>query len=938
MQIIKKLLIILLFLTTTLFASQSAVEDLAKLSANSLYNLDNEQVEISIEPYLEGKEYIKALKIIDNTDNSIFFSLYKKDGKFIKQQKIPQNFLDLKQYSSNIVVDNEIIGKIIIFIEHNLIVDLTKEELKWIDTHIVKIGVEQWLPVVFSNTGKDIDGIAGDFTKKIIEKTGLKVKIINNSWNTLLRDFEDKKLDILPATYFTKKRAEFGLYSQGYFKMKDSIYFKNNNKSIHSLEDLEGKTLAIPKGYGTTDKLKDKYPKIKLVFTKDLDDSINRVLNGRVDAFYEGQIAAKAKIDNELIKGLSSISVKAFKAPLLYFFSKMDEPILHSIIQKALKSISYQEKSKIISKWTNDEVKILLTNKEKRWLDKDKVVRFVFDPDWRPIEWADVLKEHKGIISDVIKLIEQKSGISITPIYANSWIEAIESVKLKKSDAFSAGETKNRKEYMNFTHKSLLITPFVFVSRKDDNYLNGFKDTENKKIAVLNEATIANLMSENMPQVNCIKYNSDEQELKDLEDGKVDIVLLNAITAKYYINSLGYSDLKIAYKTKFNLDLKFALRKDFDEEALTIINKSLDIISEKEMSDIVDKWTRDRVKSKTDWILLAKIGGAIFLIILLILWNNHKLNVMVKEKTASIEQQKNELEDLTENLEMKVNERTKDLEKAKKEVEAIHKHTRDSIEYASLIQNALIPKDGVLTPFFSDHFVTWIPKDTVGGDIWLFNELRHEDECLLFFIDCTGHGVPGAFVTMIVKSIEREIVAKIKEHKEFDVSPAIIMSYFNKTMKTLLRQETKDSLSNAGWDGGIIYYNRQKQILKFAGAETPLFYTEADGTFKTIKGNRYSVGYKKCDMNYEYKESVLEVKEGMKFFCTTDGYLDQNGGAKDFPFGKKRFSNIIRENYNESMKKLQRIFQTEIIKYELEVDDNDRNDDITVIGFEIGNR
>jgi len=203
------------------------------------------------------------------------------------------------------------------------------------------------------------------------------------------------------------------------------------------------------------------------------------------------------------------------------------------------------------------------------------------------------------------------------------------------------------------------------------------------------------------------------------------------------------------------------------------------------------------------------------------------------------------------------------------------------------------------------------------------------------FIDCTGHGVPGAFVTMIVKSIEREIVSNIKKHPEFDISPSIIMGYFNKTMKKLLRQETKDSLSNAGWDGGIIYYNRRDQILKFAGAETPLFYMTKDGEFKTIKGNRYSVGYKKCDAKYEYKETVLEVEEGMKFYCTTDGYLDQNGGEKEFPFGKKRFGNIIKEHYKESMAELQTIFMSEMMEYESAIPNNDRNDDMTVIGFEI---
>ena len=144
------------------------------------------------------------------------------------------------------------------------------------------------------------------------------------------------------------------------------------------------------------------------------------------------------------------------------------------------------------------------------------------------------------------------------------------------------------------------------------------------------------------------------------------------------------------------------------------------------------------------------------------------------------------------------------------EVRAIHKHTRDSIEYASLIQGAVVSQKEEMFPYFKDSFVHWVPKDTVGGDIWLFNDLRHEDECLLLFIDCTGHGVPGAFVTMLVKALERQVVAKINNDRDenIDVSPAWILQYFNKNMKKLLKQESKQSISNAGFDGQVIYYTQ----------------------------------------------------------------------------------------------------------------------------------
>jgi len=275
-----------------------------------------------------------------------------------------------------------------------------------------------------------------------------------------------------------------------------------------------------------------------------------------------------------------------------------------------------------------------------------------------------------------------------------------------------------------------------------------------------------------------------------------------------------------------------------------------------------------------------------------------------------------------------------ELEKIRKEVEKIHKHTRDSIEYASLIQHALIPDRNLFKKYFSDHLAIWEPKDIVGGDIYLFEELRNENECLLMIIDCTGHGVPGAFVTMLVKAIERQITSNIINSNEV-VSPAKILSVFNKNMKYLLKQNNKESLSNAGFDGGIIYYNKEEKIIKFSGAETPLFYFDINDEFKTIRGDRHSIGYKKSDMNYEFTDHTIKIKSGMKFYMSTDGYFDQNGGEKGFPFGKKRFKEIIENNYKKSFTQQKEFLIKTLNEYQ---SDEERNDDITLVGFEINSK
>ena len=126
-------------------------------------------------------------------------------------------------------------------------------------------------------------------------------------------------------------------------------------------------------------------------------------------------------------------------------------------------------------------------------------------------------------------------------------------------------------------------------------------------------------------------------------------------------------------------------------------------------------------------------------------------------------------------------------------------------------------------------------------------------------------------------------------------------------------------------------YNKENQTLIFAGAQFPLFYTD-DTCLKIIKGDRHSVGYKQSQADFEFTDHVLHVKEDMSFYLTSDGYLDQNGGAKGFPFGKKKFMELIETYHGETFADQQEIFLEELASYQ---GDEIRNDDVMLIGFRI---
>lgn len=266
----------------------------------------------------------------------------------------------------------------------------------------------------------------------------------------------------------------------------------------------------------------------------------------------------------------------------------------------------------------------------------------------------------------------------------------------------------------------------------------------------------------------------------------------------------------------------------------------------------------------------------------------------------------------------------KEVEEKSRLLEETKQKITDSIKFSSLIQHALLPQNEVINEYFSDFFVFWDPKDVVGGDIYQF--LNREDDCLVFVIDCTGHGVPGAFMTMVTKTVIQSIV----DESNFN-NPALIMQQLSKNIKTTLKQDNPDSKNDAGFDGGILYFNKKEKKILYAGAKTPLFYIQ-QGELKVFKGDRESVGYKKSNTDFEFTNFSIDIDSDSYFYLTTDGFIDQNGGEDGFPLGKKKLQKLIEKNYKKTFPEQQEIFHKYLLDHQGKYE---RDDDVTFFAFSV---
>ena len=296
-------------------------------------------------------------------------------------------------------------------------------------------------------------------------------------------------------------------------------------------------------------------------------------------------------------------------------------------------------------------------------------------------------------------------------------------------------------------------------------------------------------------------------------------------------------------------------------------------------------------------------------------------NQMVK----NIKKSQEELEDANQNLERKVEQRTHELNEKNFELQRKNDTIMQSIEYAKAIQSSILPGKTLLNKYFASHFVLWKPRDIVGGDLFWFHPIGASDY-LVAVIDCTGHGVPGALMTMTTNSLLDSIVSGKAKN-----DPGKILSILNIEVKSTLRKKDNESNVDDGLDIGLCLVSPKKKTMIYAGAKIPLYIIKS-GEIKVIDADKNSIGYKKTPEDAVYTNHTISIEGDEFFYLASDGFHSQIGGENDFPIGKKKFMEIILEKNNlSSEEQLQNLQE----KYDSHRRNNEQIDDILVIGFKI---
>ncbi|HAN78527.1 MAG TPA: hypothetical protein DCQ31_12565 [Bacteroidales bacterium] len=380
------------------------------------------------------------------------------------------------------------------------------------------------------------------------------------------------------------------------------------------------------------------------------------------------------------------------------------------------------------------------------------------------------------------------------------------------------------------------------------------------------------------------------------------------------------------YAKERELHKQEELIEEYDSTNLTLLeslNKKQMYITILQQENQIKELSAERVAleaKKRQWILWIIVFAAFWLLVVLAV-----LYRAYRQKRTDNKVLANKNQEISTKQEIIIAQKT-ELEVAFSMIEAHNSSMISSINYARLIQSSMLTREPQLGALLPNSFVLNMPRDIVSGDFYWY--AAKENKIIIAAIDCTGHGVPGALMSMVGNNLLNQIV--LNQHI---TSPELILEEMNLGIIKVLNQESTGNQD--GMDAAICVIDTGNKKVQFAGANNPLIYIQ-NNELKTIKGSKSGIGgisNKKTDSQYELHE--IELNSGNNYFYIfSDGFVDQIGGASNRKFMINRFREFILNNHATGLPEQETTFRIEIEKWMYK---KSQIDDILVIGFNIEN-
>jgi len=273
---------------------------------------------------------------------------------------------------------------------------------------------------------------------------------------------------------------------------------------------------------------------------------------------------------------------------------------------------------------------------------------------------------------------------------------------------------------------------------------------------------------------------------------------------------------------------------------------------------------------------------------------------------------------------LRTNRKNNKILKAQKEIiEEKNKDITDSINYAKRLQTAILPPKDFVKSVLPEHFIIYQPKDIVSGDFYWVS--HHESKIMIAAIDCTGHGVPGALLSIVGHNAINQTV-----NESGILQPSKVLDSMNTLIKKVLHQD-KGSDIRDGMDMALCTFDKTTNTLEYAGANNPVFIL-SDGKLNIIKGSKLTVGSMEEEKVEPPVNHSIQLKKGDCFYIFSDGYVDQFGGKDNKKFKTSKFQELLISINNQSMPEQEKSISKAFKDWK---GNNEQVDDVLIIGIRV---
>ncbi len=300
-------------------------------------------------------------------------------------------------------------------------------------------------------------------------------------------------------------------------------------------------------------------------------------------------------------------------------------------------------------------------------------------------------------------------------------------------------------------------------------------------------------------------------------------------------------------------------------------------------------------------------------------------NKTLEIKNEEINQANEELKTINEQLDATNSRLAETLQEVWKQREIIQEKNQnmmDSIHYAKRIQTAILPSNKYFEQFFRDYFIFYRPRDIVSGDFYWFAE--QDWKIWVAVVDCTGHGVPGAFMSLMGYNLLNRVV---KEQKAG--SPNIALQNLDNLVRESLKQD-ENRESNDGMNICLVMFDIVRSQLKIASAQRPAYFFQEDYFFE-IKGSKLPIGGHTTKTKI-FEEHIFDYQPGDRLYLFSDGITDQFGGTNKRKFTTQKFKQLVQHLQTEKFSNQHHIFETTFDNWRGKYE---QLDDVMLIGIEL---